>query len=104
MVRKRGFEPPRPCGHKLLRLARLPVPPLPHEGENASELNSQVYRESKNAILEFDGSAPMSNGQSRLARLAEETVVWLKTLASASVYATLIVTFLFQVARVDGQS
>ncbi len=31
-LRKRGFEPPRPCGHKLLRLARLPVPPLPHEG------------------------------------------------------------------------
>jgi hypothetical protein len=32
MVRKRGFEPPLPCGNKLLRLARLPVPPLPHEG------------------------------------------------------------------------
>ena len=32
MVRKKGFEPSRPCGHKLLRLARLPVPPLPHEG------------------------------------------------------------------------
>ncbi len=29
MVRKGGFEPPRPCEHKLLRLARLPVPPLP---------------------------------------------------------------------------
>src|SRR5262245_56785915 len=29
MVRKRGLEPPRPCGHKLLRLARLPIPPLP---------------------------------------------------------------------------
>ena len=32
LVRKKGFEPSRPCGHKLLRLARLPVPPLPHEG------------------------------------------------------------------------
>ena len=30
LVRKKGFEPSRPCGHKLLRLARLPVPPLPH--------------------------------------------------------------------------
>jgi hypothetical protein len=28
-VRLRGFEPPRPFGHKLLRLARLPVPPQP---------------------------------------------------------------------------
>ncbi len=31
-------------------------------------------------------------------------MAWLKTLASAAVYATLIVTFGFQVARVEGQS
>ena len=37
-------------------------------------------------------------------RLADEFVAWLKTLASAAVYATLIVTFGFQVARVEGQS
>ena len=37
-------------------------------------------------------------------RVAEEVVAWLKTLASAAVYATLIVTFGFQVARVEGQS
>jgi hypothetical protein len=30
MVRAEGFEPPRPFGHQLLRLARLPVPPRPH--------------------------------------------------------------------------
>jgi signal peptidase I len=40
----------------------------------------------------------------RLGRLADEFVAWLKTLASAAVYATLIVTFGFQVARVEGQS
>src|SRR5437762_3133132 len=34
----------------------------------------------------------------------EEAVLWLKTLGSAVVYATLIVTFGFQVARVDGIS
>ena len=39
-----------------------------------------------------------------LARIGEETLAWLKTLASAAVYATLIVTFGFQVARVEGQS
>jgi signal peptidase I len=39
-----------------------------------------------------------------LQRLGEETLAWLKTLASAAVYATLIVTFGFQVARVEGQS
>jgi len=34
----------------------------------------------------------------------EEIVAWVKTLGSAAVYATLIVTFGFQVARVEGQS
>ena len=40
----------------------------------------------------------------RMGRVVEEMVAWLKTLASAAVYATLIVTFGFQVARVEGQS
>ena len=25
-----GLEPTRPCGHKILSLARLPIPTLPH--------------------------------------------------------------------------
>jgi signal peptidase I len=37
-------------------------------------------------------------------RVGEELVAWFKTLVSAAVYATLIVTFGFQVARVEGQS
>lgn len=39
-----------------------------------------------------------------LSRIGEELVAWFKTLVSAAVYATLIVTFGFQVARVEGQS
>ena len=31
-VRLRGVEPPRPFGHKPLKLARLPIPPQPQEG------------------------------------------------------------------------
>ena len=42
--------------------------------------------------------------KTHLARVADDVVAWLKTLASAAVYATLIVTFGFQVARVEGQS
>jgi len=38
------------------------------------------------------------------ARVREETVAWIKTVISAAVYATLIVTFGVQVARVEGQS
>jgi signal peptidase I len=41
---------------------------------------------------------------SRLAQVKEELVAWVKTLVSAAVYAILIVTFGFQVARVEGQS
>jgi signal peptidase I len=37
-------------------------------------------------------------------RVWEELVAWFKTLVSAAVYATIIVTFGFQVARVEGQS
>jgi hypothetical protein len=29
-MRERGLEPPRVLPHKILSLARLPVPPLPH--------------------------------------------------------------------------
>ena len=45
-----------------------------------------------------------ADGPTVAGRIAEEVVAWLKTLASAAVYATLIVTFGFQVARVEGQS
>ena len=38
------------------------------------------------------------------ARAGEELLTWIKTFASAAVYATLIVTFGFQVARVEGKS
>jgi signal peptidase I len=37
-------------------------------------------------------------------RIGDELMAWFKTLTSAAVYATLIVTFGFQVARVEGQS
>ena len=40
----------------------------------------------------------------RFAQIRDEIVAWFKTLISAAVYAVLIVTFGFQVARVEGQS
>jgi signal peptidase I len=43
-------------------------------------------------------------GPGIFARIGEELLAWFKTLVSAAVYATLIVTFGFQVARVEGQS
>ena len=40
----------------------------------------------------------------QLVQVRDEAVAWLRTLASAAVYAVLIVTFGFQVARVEGLS
>lgn len=40
----------------------------------------------------------------RLTLVREEMVAWIRTLASALLYAVLIITFVFQVARVEGQS
>jgi signal peptidase I len=51
-----------------------------------------------------DGRLVIDGGSLRMERVVEELVAWLKTLASAAVYATLIVTFGFQVARVEGHS
>src|SRR5258708_27008921 len=37
MVRKEGVDPPRPCGHRILSPARLPVPPLPRSSYYTKE-------------------------------------------------------------------
>ena len=47
---------------------------------------------------------PVRRGPSRAQQVTEEFVAWIKTLFSAAIYATLIVTFGFQVARVEGHS
>jgi signal peptidase I len=48
--------------------------------------------------------APAPAARSAWTRAGEEIVAGLRTLVSAAVYATLIVTFGFQIARVDGLS
>jgi signal peptidase I len=56
--------------------------------------------------ISADSSSDLAsaNASRRLAQVKEELVAWVKTLVSAAVYAILIVTFGFQVARVEGQS
>jgi signal peptidase I len=49
-------------------------------------------------------SALKAARRARLVRVASELVHWLRTLTSAAIYATLIVTFGFQIARVEGRS
>ena len=55
---------------------------------------------------DVSGTMP-EDRETRLARFRTrglELVIWLRTLASAGVYAVLIITFGFQVARVEGRS
>lgn len=56
------------------------------------------------AVAAVTLDAPGETLGQRLALWRDEFVAWVKTLASAAVYATLIVTFGFQVARVEGLS
>ena len=50
------------------------------------------------------GAEPLESRRRTIVPILNELGVWMKTLASAAVYATLIITFVFQIARVDGQS
>ena len=73
--------------------ALAPADPLLPAGDPAAAVAAPA-----DTRLALDGTSVWLN------RLGEELVAWLKTLASAAVYATLIVTFGFQVARVEGMS
>ena len=75
-----------------------PAEPLLPPVEPLLPVDPTVAAAAPEARLALDGTSLWLN------RLGEELVAWLKTLASAAVYATLIVTFGFQVARVEGMS
>jgi len=53
---------------------------------------------------EASAASGRPTGSRVLEQVKEELIAWVKTLMSAAVYAVLIVTFGFQVARVEGQS
>jgi signal peptidase I len=80
-----------------------PAAAQPEEAAASGELLAVVAPDVP--VLAAAPASPLDEGRSSTAgRIADEFVSWLKTLGSAAVYATLIVTFGFQVARVDGQS
>jgi signal peptidase I len=79
---------------------------LPPDASGAAAIEAPLVAPDTAAAPAWTPEAqPASSRRSvTLSRIGEETLAWLKTLASAAVYATLIVTFGFQVARVEGQS
>jgi signal peptidase I len=101
------FDPtPMPAPIRLEPAAEVPGPvyaPLPvHEGFHPAD--PVLGGADPAAGLAPDTRMTLDGTTVWLNRLGEELVAWLKTLASAAVYATLIVTFGFQVARVEGMS
>ena len=81
------------------------LPPADPSGASAVALEAPLVPAPEGAVAWAPDAPAASAGRSvTLGRIGEETLAWLKTLASAAVYATLIVTFGFQVARVEGQS
>jgi signal peptidase I len=56
------------------------------------------------AIVTGNLGITQSQTQPQLLFWVDQLIAWAKTIASAAVYTTLVVTFGFQVARVDGQS
>ena len=84
-----------------------PPAPLPGDDTTLGTLGEEpmggIPREEPAVPPESAAQQPVSPTIT-LGRIGEELFAWLKTLASAAVYATLIVTFGFQVARVEGQS
>jgi signal peptidase I len=74
-------------------------PPHPGDVPGAAHRSDHHADPSSQAIAK-----PAGRWSDSFARVGEELVAWMKTVVSAAVYATLIVTFGFQVARVEGQS
>ncbi len=79
------------------------VPPLPPAAAVTGELVEPIDARVNNDLV-LDIPDRRTASIQRLNVVKDELVAWFKTLASAAVYATLIVTFGFQVARVEGQS
>jgi signal peptidase I len=103
------YSPPfdEPQRHFTVESAVSDVPPLsgtpatsPVTDESAApEAHAQIAAPDVTSAVE-----PQAASESAWVRVGREVMAGVKTLVSAAVYATLIVTFGFQVARVDGLS
>jgi len=107
------YDPYKPPPIPDADVFRAPEPPAPLPIAPPSDTlgSSEPFLVSEPAapltaplIVSGPDTANSADSPTVAGRIAEEVVAWLKTLASAAVYATLIVTFGFQVARVEGQS
>ena len=92
------YEPPAPERFQETPLEAYSAAPIAADPLVPGDPAAAVAAPAPEGRLALDSTSVWLN------RLGEELLAWFKTLASAAVYATLIVTFGFQVARVEGQS
>jgi signal peptidase I len=106
---KQDYLSPAPSGVPDSQAERLHFRQEPAAGDGAPPLQISMAGAQDIAMPPY-GAPPASSEAgadspaNRLAQVKEELLAWVKTLVSAAVYAILIVTFGFQVARVEGQS
>jgi signal peptidase I len=98
------FEAPDSVSAEQAVPATSEFEPVPVAAEAIPVMGEPVAAMAGGLAAPGDSRLTIDSGSLRMRRVADEFVAWLKTLASAAVYATLIVTFGFQVARVEGQS
>jgi signal peptidase I len=96
-----GLLPPAPPAPEPVLMEPLTIEPSGNEMQLATA-PADPARPFQEAIVAPD--LRLTSPGVRIAQIKEELVAWVKTLVSAAVYAVLIVTFGFQVARVEGQS
>jgi signal peptidase I len=87
-----------------VELATAEQPPVGSDESPVVTQPSPVAAQQSAIVPAIEDKRPAATASDTLAQVKEELVAWVKTLMSAAVYAVLIVTFLFQVARVEGQS
>ena len=96
-------EPPMAVSEEpVMAVSEEPVMAVPAAPAMAEAAIVAAPAHTADLRVEYDDRAAVM--MQRLNVWKDELVAWFKTLASAAVYATLIVTFGFQVARVEGQS
>jgi signal peptidase I len=99
-----SYAPPPPLPMPDAYTPPEPVPGPEHLAAQEQLVATEPVPALSGTAAPADGRLVIDGGSLRMERVVEELVAWLKTLASAAVYATLIVTFGFQVARVEGHS
>src|SRR6266851_2235300 len=65
MVPERGLEPPLPCENQLLKLARLPIPPLGHECDTTRHFSFCPPHVGLSNCREFLAASTGFRGESR---------------------------------------